>query len=167
MDTTRILENAERVEAELERLRAARPALSSRISRAESILVTQLSVSNGRRPIKVRIHPDGDHTYVIRSGSKLSKEYTVNPHVWSCDCPDHRRRGRGCKHGLACYVLERASRKRPTPLRTGTGEDLPVEDLEHVSEIVPRALSNVADNDSLRGVVPLDVVAAGLERMGD
>jgi hypothetical protein len=44
MDTIRVLETiAGRVERELERVRAARPALSSRVSRAEGIVVTHLT----------------------------------------------------------------------------------------------------------------------------
>lgn len=50
MDTTSIAETMER---EISRLKAARPKLASRIERAEHILVTQLSVTNGHRPIKV------------------------------------------------------------------------------------------------------------------
>lgn len=31
---------------------------------------------------------------------------------WSCSCPDHHRRGEACKHGLAAWVLWRASLTR-------------------------------------------------------
>lgn len=93
MDTTTI---AEKMEKDLQRLRTARPALDSRISRAEHILVTQLSVSNGTRPVKVRLHIDGSRSYTVRSGSKLRRTYTVEPSTWSCDCPDFRKRGKGC-----------------------------------------------------------------------
>jgi hypothetical protein len=105
MDTLSI---ADTMEAELSRIRAARPALDSRISRAEHILVTQLSVSNGTRPIKVRVAADGSRSYTVRSGSRLSRSYAVDPESFSCDCPDARRRGKGCKHAIVCYVFDRA-----------------------------------------------------------
>lgn len=109
----------DRIEQELCRLRAARPALASRISRAEHILVTQLSVSNGVRPVKVRVAADGSRSYTVSSGSKLSLSYSVDPEGFSCDCPDARRRGTGCKHAIACYVLDRvafATRSVPEPV---------------------------------------------------
>ncbi len=43
---------AEIMERDIARLKAARPNLGSRIERAEHILVSQLSTSNGARPIK-------------------------------------------------------------------------------------------------------------------
>ena len=49
---------AERVERELGRLRAARPRLAERISRAENILVTHLSCRR-QRVIRVRVDSDG------------------------------------------------------------------------------------------------------------
>lgn len=100
MDDKRIHPTTDRIQRELNRLRAARPEMDSRIDRAEHILVTQLSVSNGTRPVRVRLSENG-HTYTVRSGSKLSKTYTVDP----ATC-------RTCKHILACYVLERASQFR-------------------------------------------------------
>jgi hypothetical protein len=123
MDTTTIAETMER---DIARLMAARPHLVSRIERAEHILVTQLSTSNGSRPVKVRVHADGSRSYAVRSGSKLCRFYRVDQTSWECDCPDHtRRRGQrssACKHALACWVLERAFRSSPGSLGSGEGE---------------------------------------------
>ncbi len=106
MDTTTI-HHTDRIEQELSRLRGARPQLASRVDRAEHILVTQLSVSNGTRPVKVRLHADGSRSYTVRSGSTLSRSYSVDPDSFSCDCADARKRGKGCKHAIACYVFDR------------------------------------------------------------
>ncbi len=110
MDTQSL---AEIMERDIARLKAARPHLASRIERAEHILVTQLSTSNGSRPVKVRVHADGSRSYRVASGSKLARSYAVSPEFWSCECPDHKRRGAACKHALACWVLERAYRPSP------------------------------------------------------
>ncbi len=107
MDTITIAETMER---DIARLKAARPRLESRIARAEHILVTQLSTTNGSRPVKVRVHADGSRSYTVRSGSKLCRSYLVDQASFSCDCPDHRRRQAACKDALACWVLERAYR---------------------------------------------------------
>ena len=96
---------AEAVERELERLKAARPHLAERIARAENILVTHLSCRR-QRVIRVRIR-DGRARFLV-SGSK-GAVYVVDPGDWSCSCPDHHRRGVGCKHALACWALWRAS----------------------------------------------------------
>ena len=29
----------------------------------------------------------------------------VDPSSWEYSCPDHHRRGKGCKHALACWTL--------------------------------------------------------------
>ena len=105
---------AEIMERDIARLKTARPHLASRIERAEHILVTQLSVTNGSRPVKVRVHADGSRSYSVRSGSKLARSYAVSPAAWGCECPDHKRRRAACKHALACWVLERAY-ERPSP----------------------------------------------------
>lgn len=97
-----------RVEVELERLKEKRPALRSRVERAEHIIVIQLSVSNGLRPIRVRLKSCGGHVYEVRSGSKLRRCYEVDPNARSCTCPDYSKRGAVCKHGIACYALGRA-----------------------------------------------------------
>ncbi len=57
---------AEAVEAELARLRAARPALHSRIERAESIIVTHLSC---RRARVIRVRVRGGRPRFLVSGS--------------------------------------------------------------------------------------------------
>jgi hypothetical protein len=119
MDTTTIAETMER---DVARLKSARPRLTSRIERAEHILVTQLSTANGARPVKIRVHADGSRSYTVRSGSKLCQSYAVDPEAWSCSCPDHRRRRAACKHALACWVLERAYRPSPESLRAGESE---------------------------------------------
>jgi len=110
MDTQSL---AEIMERDIARLKAARPHLASRIERAEHILVTQLSVTNGSRPVKVRVHADGSRSYRVASGSKLARSYKVSPATWGCECPDHGSRRAACKHALACWVLERAYRPSP------------------------------------------------------
>jgi hypothetical protein len=94
----------------LDRIKAKRPALASRVERAEHILTVQLSVANGMRPIKVRRHADGTHTYIVKAGSKLQREYTVEAGTFVCTCPDATHRGAICKHGVACFVLETVAR---------------------------------------------------------
>jgi uncharacterized Zn finger protein len=101
MDTISVAETMER---DIARLKAARPRLTSRIERAEHILVTQLSTANGSRPVKVRVHADGSRSYAVRSDSKLCRSYRVDQKTsWECECPDHRRRKAACKHALACW----------------------------------------------------------------
>lgn len=102
---------AERVERELERVRAARPALSSRISRAESIVVTHLSC---RRQRMIRVRVSGGQARFLVNGS-AGAVYVVDPASWECSCPDAHRRGKGCRHALACWALWRAS-ARPAVL---------------------------------------------------
>ena len=96
---------AERVERELERVRAARPALSSRVSRAEGLIVAHLSC---RRQRVIRVRVAGACARFLVSGSK-GAVYIVDPATWECTCPDAHRRGKGCKHALACWALWRAS----------------------------------------------------------
>jgi uncharacterized Zn finger protein len=103
MDEVRIQEIVE----QLDRIKEARPSLASRVERAEHIITTQMSVSNGSRPVRVRLHADGTHKYFVRSGSKLQREYTIDPMTWSCDCPDHSKRREACKHVIVCFTLER------------------------------------------------------------
>ncbi len=117
---------AERVERELERVRAARPALSSRVSRAESIVVAHLSC---RRQRLIRIRVSGGRARFLVSGSG-GAVYVVDPTDWSCTCPDHHRRSAACKHSIACWALWRAS-ARPAIAAGG---------MEHVGEIVGRAV---------------------------
>jgi hypothetical protein len=106
MDEARITQVVE----ELERIKEARPSLASRVERAEHIITTQLSVSNGSRPVRVRLGADGTHEYRVRSGSKLQREYTIDPLSWTCNCPDHAKRSAACKHVIACFTLERLVR---------------------------------------------------------
>ena len=98
-------EVAEAVEWELDRLKSARPHLAERIARAENILVTHRSCRR-QRVIRVRVR-DGRARFLV-SGSK-GAVYVVNPGDWSCSCPDHHRRGAGCKHALACWALSKAA----------------------------------------------------------
>ena len=105
-------------------MRAARPALSSRIYRAENILVTHFSCRR-QRVIRVRVR-DGRPRFLV-SGS-AGAVYVIEPVFWECSCPDASRRGKGCKHALACWALWRASVRPvlpgfPTP---GSGEVLAV-----------------------------------------
>jgi uncharacterized Zn finger protein len=106
MDEQRVTQIVE----ELDRIKEARPGLASRVERAEHIIVTQLSTSNGSRPVRVRLGADGAHKYFVRSGSKLQLEYTIDPMTWTCDCPDHARRNAACKHVVVCFALERLVR---------------------------------------------------------
>ncbi len=121
MDTITVAQAiAERIERELDRVRAARPALSSRISRTEDIIVTHLSCQrSSQRVIRVRV--SGGHARFLVSGS-AGAMYVVDPASWECSCPDAHRRGKGCKHALACWALWRAS-ARPAAL---SGSDLPL-----------------------------------------
>ena len=57
---------AERIERELARVRAARPSLSSRVSRAEDYILTHLSC---RRPRVIRVRANGDGARFLVSGS--------------------------------------------------------------------------------------------------
>lgn len=98
----------DRIERELNRLRASRPNLDRRISTAEAMLVTQLSVSPAVRPIKVHLTHDG-HVYRVRSNSKLGLVYDVNPVDWSCDCRWQANGNSGCSHSIACFVLEQVA----------------------------------------------------------
>jgi hypothetical protein len=102
MDEVRIQEIVE----ELDRIKEARPSLASRVERAEHIITTQLSVSNGSRPVRVRLLAGGAHEYRVRSGSKLQREYVIDPMTWTCTCPDHAKRSAACKHVIACFTLE-------------------------------------------------------------
>jgi hypothetical protein len=102
---------AERVEAELDRLRDARPALADRLDRAAGILLLQLSSPPRLRPVRVRISKDGTAKFLVNSATVGGGVYVVDPKRWECNCPDaHRRLGKGCKHSITCYVLERVAR---------------------------------------------------------
>ena len=96
---------AGRVEAELERLKAARPHLAARIARAGDIVVTHLSC---RRQSVIRVRVAGGRARFLVRGSK-GAVYVVDPTDWSCSCPDHHRRGTACKHSIACWALWRTS----------------------------------------------------------
>ena len=111
MDTISVVETiAGRVERELERVRAARPALSSRVSRAEGIVVTHLSCRR-QSLIRVRVRDGRPRFLVCGSAGAV---YVVDPASWECSCPDAHRRGKGCKHALACWALWRASARPAT-----------------------------------------------------
>ena len=96
---------AEAVERELGGLKSARPHLAERVARAEDIVVTHLSC---RRQRVIRVRVSGGRPRFLVSGSE-GAVYVVDPASWSCSCPDHHRRGVGCKHALACWALWRAS----------------------------------------------------------
>lgn len=105
MDTMTVAQNiAESVERELDRVRAARPALASRVDRAANIVATHLSC---RRQRVIRVRVSGGVARFLVSGSK-GAVYVVDPASWSCTCPDAHRHGKGCKHALACWALARA-----------------------------------------------------------
>ncbi len=111
MDTITVEQIAQAVERELERVRVARPALATRAERAGNILVTHLSCRR-QRMIRVRVR-DGRPRFLV-SGS-AGAVYVVDPASWECSCPDHHRRGKGCKHALACWALWRASARPAAP----------------------------------------------------
>jgi hypothetical protein len=122
----------EAIEREISRLKAARPHLSSRIERAEHILVTHLSIATGtHKPVKVRLHADGSRSFAVKSTAKLRRRYSVEAGTFRCDCPDSRRRHAACKHGIAAYILERALR-RPSRPSTCAGCSAPSECLFEV-----------------------------------
>ena len=100
---------AELIEAELERIREARPHLSSRLDRAAALLVAQLSLPPQRRPVRVRIGAGGRRTFLVRSTGSRGVVYSVDCATYSCSCPDAHRRGIGCKHALCCFVLRRVA----------------------------------------------------------
>ena len=113
MDTITVAQNiAESVERELERLRAARPELASRVDRAANIVATHLSC---RRQRVIRVRVSGGVARFLVSGSK-GAVYVVDPASWECSCPDAHRRGKGCKHALACWALGRASARPALPV---------------------------------------------------
>lgn len=113
IESTSVVDHIER---EIARLTVARPHLTSRIERAEHILVIHLSTANGtHRPIKVRVHADGSRSYTVQSTAKLRRRYTISDSGFECDCPDSKKRHAACKHGIACYILERALRRPSLP----------------------------------------------------
>lgn len=103
----------DRAEAELRRARVARPHLSSRCGRAEGILVSHLACGGSGGVIRARVQGGQLVGFLVRgSGGSV---YRVEPWgSWQCSCPDHHRRGKACKHALACWALWRAS-ARPGP----------------------------------------------------
>ena len=114
MDASSVVQMAEAVERELDRLWAARPHLSSRIERAGNILVAHLSCTGTRqRVIRVRVGAGRQVRFLV-NGS-CGAVYTVDPAGWQCSCPDAHRRGKGCKHALACWALWRASARPALP----------------------------------------------------
>ncbi len=74
---------AERIEAELERLRAARPELEGRIDRAAGILVMQLSSPPSTQPMRVRAGSGGTRV-LVSSSSQGGVVYCVDPDAWTC-----------------------------------------------------------------------------------
>src|SRR5215210_5321118 len=101
---------AESIEAEIERIRETRPHLSSRLDRASNLLLLQLASPPRQRPVKVRIAADGRRRFLVSSASSGGVVYSVDPATYACSCPDAHRRGIGCKHGLCCFILEKAAR---------------------------------------------------------
>ena len=98
------------IEAEIERIRRARPHLSSRLDSASNLLLLQLASPPRQRPVRVRIAADGRRRFLVSSTSSGGVVYSVDPATYACSCPDAHRRGIGCKHGLCCFILEKAAR---------------------------------------------------------
>ena len=96
---------------DLWRVRAARPHLDSRCERAEGILVSHLARGGSGSVIRVRVRGGELVGFLVRgSGGSV---YRVEPWgSWRCSCPDHHRRGKACKHALACWALWRSRRRR-------------------------------------------------------
>ncbi|MDP9476574.1 MAG: SWIM zinc finger family protein [Actinomycetota bacterium] len=111
MDTISVEQIAERIEQELVRVRAKRPELASRISRAENIIMTHLSCRRAR-VIRVRVRDERPRFLVNGSEGAV---YVVDPSDWSCTCPDHHRHGKGCKHSL-CPTPEHLDSVRHDPI---------------------------------------------------
>jgi hypothetical protein len=103
MDIQNPTSTVQKIEERIALLRASGRVSANVMDRAESLLVTQLSVSNGSRPVRVVIHADGSRSYTVRSGSKLSRTYTVSGDFQSCNCPAEV----ACYHRVSCYVLDR------------------------------------------------------------
>lgn len=101
---------AQALEREIERIREARPHLSSRLDRASNLLLLQLASPPRQRPVRVRIAADGRRSFLVSSTSSDGVVYSVDPATYSCSCPDAHRRGIGCKHGLCCFILRRVAR---------------------------------------------------------
>lgn len=121
----------EKIEFELNRLREKRPALAQRIFKAGNILVTHLSCPR-QKMIRARVRK-GRVRFLVRGSD--GTVYVVEPETWGCSCPDAHRRGQGCKHSLAVYVLLRASRPAPKPLPCAAcGKRLPRRVLMEVVE---------------------------------
>ncbi|MEJ7872798.1 MAG: SWIM zinc finger family protein [Rubrobacteraceae bacterium] len=100
---------AERIEEDLDRLRRHRPILDARIDRAARIVVVQLSSPPAARPIKCRVRRGGRRVLLVASLSAGGAVYQVDPHDWTCSCPDFHRKAKGCKHGIAAWALWRSS----------------------------------------------------------
>jgi hypothetical protein len=100
------------IETEIERIREARPQLSSRLDRASNLLLLQLASPPRQRPVKVRIAADGHRRFEVASATRSGVVYSVDPATYSCSCPDTLRRGIGCKHSIACWCLKRAADRR-------------------------------------------------------
>ena len=159
---------AERVERELERVRAARPHIASRVERAGNILVTHLSCRR-QRLVRVMVDRDGRPRFLV-SGSK-GAVYAVDPaDGFSCTCPDHHRRGAACKHGIAAYVLWRASRPA-TAVPTTPAEQTEEIPSEILAELNPATIRRSLRGDRVRhdGELPVvdpEVLDRMAERMG-
>jgi SWIM zinc finger len=146
----------ERAEAELRRVRAVRPHLGSRCGRAEDILVSHLDCGGTSGVIRIRVRGEKLVGFLVRgSGGSV---YRVEPWgSWRCSCPDHHRRGKACKHALACWALWRASarpaaeaspaeipvelaprRRSVGPARGRRGAELPVVSPERLEELAER-----------------------------
>jgi ribosomal protein S27E len=66
--------------------------------------------------IHVRVRDGRPRFLVNGSGGAV---YVVDPNGWGCSCPDAHRRGKGCKHSLACWALWRASARPANRVAVG------------------------------------------------
>ena len=152
MDTTSVERIAEAVERELARVKAARPGLASRVERAGNIVVTHLSCRR-QRVIRVRVRDGRPRFLVSGAGGAV---YVVDPSEWSCTCPDHHRRGAGCKHSIAAWALWRAS-ARPASV------ELPIE----VQSVCDGCGESEASSGRLVEVGPVEAEHSLTAREGD
>ncbi len=112
---------AQAIEAEIEVLRELRPHLSSRLDRCAGLLVAQISYPPRSRPVRVRIGASGKARFLVNSLTSPGVTYEVDVKTYECSCPDAHRRGKGCKHGLCCYILKRAAREVSSARKPGCG----------------------------------------------
>ena len=83
------------------------PDLASRLDKAAHILATgRVAADANPRIWWVRSETTAT-TYAVTM---------VRGQAWHCTCPDHKRRGDWCKHGLAVALLKRCQERQAAPV---------------------------------------------------